>query len=96
MWFVARETHSLGCVDCDTGIRTTKTRSRYASLAAVLSVQARVKVVWQATTAYARLGAKDRRLLNVFLYFIHIFHSPQVVNEFSPLLLACFTINSVY
>ena len=62
--------------------KITKTRSRYASLAAVLSVQARVKVVWQATTVQARLGAKDRRLLNVFLYFIHIFHSPQVVNEF--------------
>ena len=76
--------------------KITKTRSRYASLAAVLSVQARVKVVWQATTVQARLGAKDRRLLNVFLYFIHIFHSPQVVNEFSPLLLACFTISSVY
>ena len=76
--------------------RKQKTRFRYASLATVLSVQARMEVIWLATTAYARLGAKDRRLLNVFLYFIHIFHSPQVVNEFSPLLLACFTINSVY
>ena len=70
--------------------KITKTRSRYASLAAVLSVQARVKVVWQATTVQARLGAKDRRLLNVFLYFIPTFQSAADCERVLQLLLACF------
>ena len=48
--------------------RKQKTRFRYASLATVLSVQARMEVIWLAATAYARLGAKDRRLLNVFCF----------------------------
>ena len=48
--------------------RKQKTRFRYASLAAVLSVQARMEVIWLAATAYARLDAKDRRLLNVFCF----------------------------
>ena len=47
------------------GLCRLQTRSHSASLAAVLSVRPRSGGYWQATTATARPGAKDRRLLKV-------------------------------
>lgn len=47
--------------------QTRKTRSRYASLAAVLRVQERLVPVWLAEQFLPLLRSKDRPLLNVFL-----------------------------
>ena len=57
----------LCCEDCAQGAGATKTRSRYVSLAAVLSLQERIVCKRLTVTITALLRAKDRRLPSVFV-----------------------------
>ena len=59
----------LCCEDCAQGAGATKTRSRYVSLAAVLSLQERIDLLVASHQIIALLQAKDRRLPSVFLCF---------------------------
>ena len=67
--------------------QTRKTRSRYASLAAVLSVQERLVPVWLAGQFLPLLRSKDRPLLNVFLSLSPSYPIPlQVYDGFAEYL----------
>ena len=63
---IGGETQLKVVAACQGAAEAGKTRSRSASLAAVLRLQVRTANCWQATNVYAHLRPKDRRLLKVF------------------------------